>query len=160
MGKRSQHPFSNSFPMDNTTVPATAAKRLRQGYWAAVSFTDFNIGRVLDALQAGPHVHTTIVCFWGDHGYQLGDNDLWAKMTNFEHATRIPLMISIPGATEVPGRSDALVEELDHAHHDRRSNWQSCSPLCCRCGPVTPHRFLCGGSLAFHAPPQPWHPKP
>ena len=62
---------------------------MRHAYWAAVSFTDYNVGRVLDALDAGPYRNTTIVVLWGDHGWQLGDNNLWSKMTCFEHATRI-----------------------------------------------------------------------
>jgi iduronate 2-sulfatase len=48
---------------------------------------------------------------WTDHGYALGDNDEWAKQTNFEHATRIPFMIAVPGLA--PGRTSALVEQVD-----------------------------------------------
>lgn len=52
-----------------------------------------------------------MIALWGDHGYQLGDNDLWAKQTNFEQGTHIPFMVSVPGMA--PGVSDALVEEID-----------------------------------------------
>ena len=99
------------FPFDNTTYPDWKAKELRRAYWAAVSYTDANIGLVLDALHASPFANSTIVALWGDHGYALGDNDEWAKQTNFEHATHIPFMISVPGLA--PGVSHALVEEVD-----------------------------------------------
>jgi arylsulfatase A-like enzyme len=103
--------LGKDFPFDNVSVAVGTAKYMRQAYWAAVSFTDYNIGRVLDALEGGPHFDSTIIALWGDHGYQLGDNDLWAKMTCFEHATRIPLFVRIPG---VQARREAtLVEQLD-----------------------------------------------
>ena len=50
--------------MDNTTIADAAAKYIRQAYWAAISFTDFNIGRVLDALEEGPHWPHTLIALW------------------------------------------------------------------------------------------------
>lgn len=103
--------LSPRFPYDNTTIPDWKARELRRAYWAALSYTDANIGRVLDALDASSFANNTVIAMWGDHGYQLGDNDLWAKQTNFEQATHIPFMVSVPGAA--PRRSDALVEAVD-----------------------------------------------
>ena len=102
-------PLSNAFPLDNTTVAPDAAAYMRRSYWASTSWTDANIGRVLDAFE--PLASSAIVLMWGDHGWHLGDLDVWAKMTNFEHATRIPFMMRIPGVA--PGRVPALVEALD-----------------------------------------------
>lgn len=52
-----------------------------------------------------------MIALWGDHGYQLGDNNLWAKQTNFEQGTHIPFIVHVPGMA--PGVSDALVEAVD-----------------------------------------------
>jgi len=111
-------PFANGrpgitkeYPYDNSSFPIWKAKQMRQAYWASLSYTDANIGRVLDALDASPFTKNTVIALWGDHGYALGDNALWAKQANFEHATHIPFMISVPGFA--PGRSDALVEAID-----------------------------------------------
>ena len=66
---------------------------------------------MLDELDASPFAKNTVVCLWGDHGYALGDNALFAKQANFEHATHIPFMISVPGMKT--GISHALVEQVD-----------------------------------------------
>lgn len=53
------------FPFDNSTFPEWKAKQMRQAYWASLSYTDANIGRVLDALAASPFAKNTIVALWG-----------------------------------------------------------------------------------------------
>eukprot|EP00756_Hemistasia_phaeocysticola_P050454 Hpha_TRINITY_DN2528_c0_g1::TRINITY_DN2528_c0_g1_i1::g.1407::m.1407/K01136/IDS; iduronate 2-sulfatase len=108
---KNEHPFDKSFPLGNSTLPAWKALQMRHAYWAATSFTDANIGKVLDALDASPAVNNTVIALWGDHGYQLGDNNMWAKQSNFEQATRVPFMIHVPG--KAPGRTSALVEVID-----------------------------------------------
>ena len=55
----------------------------------------------------------TIVVFTSDHGYHLGENRLWTKMTNFEIATRAPLIVCAPGAKSNGKTCDALVEFVD-----------------------------------------------
>jgi len=82
-------------PLPNADVLA-----LRRGYYAAVSWTDACVGRVLDALEASPYSKNTIVSLWGDHGWQLGEHNEWAKHTNFDLATRAPLLVSVPGLTD------------------------------------------------------------
>lgn len=79
--------------------------------WAALSYTDANISRVLDAFGASPFANGTVTALWGDHGHQLGDNNMWAKQTNFQQETHFPFMVHVPGMA--PGVSDALVEEND-----------------------------------------------
>jgi iduronate 2-sulfatase len=69
--------FTTKFPFDNTTVPEDAQQRIRQAYRAAISYTDRNVGVVLDALREEHLFKSTIVILWSDHGYHLGDNDLW-----------------------------------------------------------------------------------
>jgi len=68
-----------------------------QAYLACVSFVDACVGRVLDALRAGPHADNTVVALWGDHGFHLGDRLRWGKRSLWEEATRAPLMIAGPG---------------------------------------------------------------
>jgi len=87
--------------------------KLLHGYYAAVSYTDAQIGKLLDALDRLGLTENTIIVLWGDHGWHLGDHGLWAKMTNFEQATRIPFIISAPGVTKSGSRTKALVQSLD-----------------------------------------------
>ena len=86
-------------------------KRLLHGYHACVSYMDHNVGMVLDALEKSGVSENTIVVFWGDHGWKLGDHSSWCKHTNFECDTRVPLIIRAPGKGK--GQSVALVELVD-----------------------------------------------
>ena len=77
-------------------LPADFAKTLRHGYYACISYTDAQVGRLLDALDKEGLADNTVIVLWGDHGWQLGDHGLWHKHTNFELATRAPLLITVP----------------------------------------------------------------
>jgi arylsulfatase A-like enzyme len=87
-------------------------KELIHGYYACVSYIDAQIGRLMDALEAEGLAENTIVVVWGDHGWHLGDHGQWTKHTNFELATRIPMIVKVPW---MPGASqiDALTEAVD-----------------------------------------------
>jgi|GEM_PF-2153791 len=85
---------------------ATEARRLIHGYLACVSFIDAQIGKLLDSLDdpdGNPATNDsitgqTVVVLWGDHGFHLGDhNGFWAKHSNYEEATRVPLILAAPG---------------------------------------------------------------
>ena len=100
--------------------PDERARQLRRGYFAAVSYVDAQIGRVLDELERLKLAESTIVILWGDHGWKLGEHDAWSKLSNCENDTNAPLIISVPGKSPgaVPGKppgrqSDALVEFVD-----------------------------------------------
>lgn len=67
-----------------------------QGYLASIHFGDAMLGRVLDALEAGPNSDNTIVVLWSDHGWQLGEKEHWQKYTPWRAVTRVPLMIYVP----------------------------------------------------------------
>jgi arylsulfatase A-like enzyme len=95
-------------------VPADLARQLRRAYWACTSFTDRNVGVVLDALTAQGFENDTVVALVGDHGWHLGDKNMWAKYTVFEAATRVPFILHAAGQTSATaGRSAALVEATD-----------------------------------------------
>ncbi|HEV2293236.1 MAG TPA: sulfatase-like hydrolase/transferase [Tepidisphaeraceae bacterium] len=74
-------------------------KEAVQGYLAAIAYTDMNIGRLLDALDASPHKDNTIIVLWGDHGWHLGEKQHWRKFALWEEATRAPLIWVAPGVT-------------------------------------------------------------
>jgi iduronate 2-sulfatase len=87
-------------------------RTLIHGYYAATSYMDAQVGRVLDALYENGLEKNTIVVLWGDHGWHLGDHGMWCKHTNYEQAARIPLIIVAPGIA--PGAvTEALAESVD-----------------------------------------------
>ena len=75
-------------------IPDDMQITLIHGYHACVSYTDAQIGKLLDALEASGKADNTIVILWGDHGWHLGDHGFWCKHTNYEQATRAPLIIA------------------------------------------------------------------
>eukprot|EP00056_Hartaetosiga_gracilis_P003909 m.69503 g.69503 ORF g.69503 m.69503 type:complete len:452 (+) comp11631_c0_seq8:61-1416(+) len=81
-------------------VPDWLALKFRHAYYASVSATDRNMGLVLDTLEESGKANSTIVVFIGDHGWQLGDLGEFGKKTNFERATRAPLIIRVPPILE------------------------------------------------------------
>ena len=83
-----------------------------QAYLACVSYVDAQVGRLLEALETYGLSDKTIVVFWGDHGWHLGEHGTWAKMTLFEWATRVPLLIAAPGRSQ-PSGIESLVELVD-----------------------------------------------
>ena len=92
-------------PYKNTGMPSPAQVReLRHGYYACVSFIDSLVGQLLtklantpDPVQQGKMMdETTIVVFWGDHGFYLGEHDRWAKHSMTERSTAAPLIIVDP----------------------------------------------------------------
>ena len=88
-------------------------RTLIHGYYAALSYMDAQVGRVLDELDHLGLNDNTIVVLWGDHGYHLGDHGSWTKHTNYEQANRIPILIVAPGVTDAGDVSSALVETVD-----------------------------------------------
>ncbi len=87
------------------------ARRMIAGYYASISFMDAQVGRVLDALDRSGHRDNTVVVFFGDHGFHLGEKGMWSKQSLFEVSTRVPLIVCAPGVAKT-GQSCARTAEL------------------------------------------------
>lgn len=90
----------------------TEAREMMRAYYASISFVDFNIGRVLAALERLGLREKTIIVFWGDHGYHLGEKGKWSKANSlYEVGTRVPLIIVPPkGKAQVSTRTVQLLD--------------------------------------------------
>lgn len=94
-------------------LPPEQVAELRHGYLACVSFLDAQVGKVLGELARLGLADNTVVVFWSDHGFHLGEHDLWGKTTNYDLDTRVPLIIAGPGVTAAGGRAAGLAELID-----------------------------------------------
>lgn len=70
------------------TMPPYARYELARGYAAAVTFMDSQLGRVLDGLDASGAARDTVIVFFSDHGFSLGDNGMWGKRSLMEPDAR------------------------------------------------------------------------
>ena len=124
------------------------ARNLKHGYYACVSFTDANIGRLLDELDRLRLADNTIVVVWGDHGWKLGEHNSWCKHTNFENDAQAPLIIRAPGQAAPGSKTRALVEFVD------------IYPTLCELAGLDKPDHLEGTSAAplLDDPDQPWKP--
>lgn len=95
------------------SVSPESAKTLKHGYYACVSYIDALIGKVLDELERLHLDQNTIVVVWSDHGWHLGEHTMFGKMSNFEIATRSPLIIRVPGITNESKHLKSLIETVD-----------------------------------------------
>lgn len=89
------------------------ARTLKHAYLACVSFVDSQIGRMIAALEEEGLRENTIIIVWSDHGWHLGDMGIWGKATNYEIATRVPMMIWTPDMKARGKKTNALVELVD-----------------------------------------------
>jgi len=86
-------------------------RRMWSGYYAAVTFMDAQLGRILDEVDRLGLAESTAIVFTSDHGYHLGDHTFWQKANLHEQVTRVPLIIAAPGVR--PGRSRSLAQLVD-----------------------------------------------
>jgi len=94
------------------TLTGDDVRELRHGYYAATTYLDAQVGKVLDELDRLALRDRTIIVLWSDHGFHLGEHGLWSKTTCFELDARVPLIVATP---DHPGgqRAEGLVELVD-----------------------------------------------
>ena len=100
------HRIRQAYPQDE------GWKMWVRGYLACVAFVDHEIGKVLDALEAGPHADDTLVIVTSDHGFHMGEKNLLRKNTVWEESTRVPLIVRLPQRDNIAGRSCDLPVSL------------------------------------------------
>lgn len=100
-------------PNGTEPIPYNKILELARAYAATTSYTDAQIGRVLDQLDALGLTENTVIAFCGDHGYNFTENGTWGKNIVYEATLHSPLIVSIPGQGFPGERTDALVELVD-----------------------------------------------
>lgn len=135
------HAFDHQWVMERNKWPDIV-----RAYLACVSFVDSQVGRVLDALDAGPHQDNTLVVLWSDHGFHLGEKEHFGKTTLWERATRVPFIVAGPGVQKgvecarpvslldvyptmlavagLPARSDLAGRDLRPLLRDPKAEWK------------------------------------
>jgi iduronate 2-sulfatase len=98
----------NNMQMDEPRI-----QEALRGYWACTSFMDDQMGRVMAGLEKMGLASNTIVVFWGDHGWHLGEHTRWQKMSLMEESARVPLIVAAPGRKGNGKVSRSLVEFVD-----------------------------------------------
>lgn len=89
--------FNDAPPPHDWFVENGAWKDAVQAYLACIRWTDEQVGRLLDALDASPHAENTVVLLYSDHGFHLGEKSRWTKFSLWERSTRVPLIFAAPG---------------------------------------------------------------
>ena len=84
-----------------------------QGYLASITFADGQIGRLLDALDNSEYAKNTIIVFFGDHGWHLGEKEHWRKFALWDEASRVPFIVYAPGISKLNGLSNRTVNLMD-----------------------------------------------
>lgn len=87
------------------------ARESKQAYWAAIAFVDAQVGRLLEALDRLQLADRTVVVFWSDNGYHVGDHGLWKKQSLFENSARVPVIVAAPHQ-KAKGKGCARTVEL------------------------------------------------
>jgi iduronate 2-sulfatase len=105
--------LASTSPLPYFGITADQARECKLAYYAAISFVDAQIGKVLDALDELGLAENTIVVFWSDHGYHLGEHGLWFKQSCFEESARTPLIMAVPGIKSTGKACNRIVEFID-----------------------------------------------
>jgi iduronate 2-sulfatase len=106
--------FAHNCPVPHYGLEQPVLREAIQAYYASVSFVDAQVGRLLDALDDLGLTENTLVVFWSDHGYHLGEhNGVWQKRTLFEQGSRAPLLFRAPKAAGNGQPCRRIVEFID-----------------------------------------------
>ena len=115
----------------------TKKRQAIRAYYASITFVDAQLGRLLDAVEKLGLADNTVIVFWSDHGYHMGEHKLWQKTTLFENSARVPLMIASPKHRKTAGLATKSLAELLDLY----------PTLADLCG-IAPPQHLVGKSLA------------
>jgi iduronate 2-sulfatase len=100
-------------PPQQIRVTPERAREMRHGYFANISYLDAQVGKVLKALDDLKLAERTIVVFVADHGYHVGEHQLWGKTSCYDRDTRVPLLVAVPGLPTAGKATTSLVELID-----------------------------------------------
>ncbi|MFN3473050.1 MAG: sulfatase [Blastomonas sp.] len=106
-------PAAKAISPDHYGMSPDEQRAFTRSYYAATSFMDAQVGRVLQAVDELGLADDTIIVFTSDHGYLLGEHGQWQKQLLFEESARVPLIIRVPGTRQAGKRSPRTVEMLD-----------------------------------------------
>ena len=113
-----RYKLGEEHPVLNHPASDAYARKIKHAYYAAVSYTDAQIGKLLDKLKEKGLDKNTIVVLWGDHGWQLGDHQVWGKHTLFEKALRSPLIVKNPLLNNQKKKIDKNQEKLMEQYYN------------------------------------------
>jgi choline-sulfatase len=85
------------------------ARVLKARYYGEITYIDWCIGKILDAVEASPDANDTLICFFSDHGDHMGDHHAWQKESYFEASCHVPFLLSWPSRLPAGSRSEDLV---------------------------------------------------
>jgi len=108
-GQKFQYSYDKS-------LPDWVTRNQRRAYYASVSYIDEHIGSLVDTLKKEGLYNSTIIVFHSDHGYALGEHGYWEKKSNFDMTIRVPLLMHVPGVTDVEGyigKTKSIFELVD-----------------------------------------------
>ena len=100
-----KNPTSGNFPEDEIDAS-------RRAYYAAISFVDEQLGRVLEALEARGELENTLIIYTADHGDMMGDQHMWRKCRPYEGSARIPMILRWPESMEMKAERGQVRSEL------------------------------------------------
>ena len=106
-------PAKSTKPYPNYGLTDDKLNEAKRAYYATITFTDAQVGKVLDALDRLKLADNTVVVFWSDHGYLLGEHGLWMKQSLFEQSARVPMIVAAPGRKGNGQASPRTVEFID-----------------------------------------------
>lgn len=103
----------HNIPKPDYDLDKKTLKQSLQAYYASVSFVDAQVGRVIQELDRLKLTDNTVIVFWSDHGYHLGEHHLWQKRTLYDESARAPVIIAAPNATSGGVTCNRVVEFID-----------------------------------------------